>query len=108
MDSLISARRRRVLWGTTMAAFLVSVLWFTSPAPGRGQTVIATMPVGGAPVSVALNSTTNKIYVSNNGSSSVTVIDGATNSTTTVSSPDMQDLWGVAVNPVTNKIYVAN
>ena len=41
-----------------------------------------------------------------NGSDSVTVIDGATNLTTSVSvgkSP-----YAIAVNPVTNKIYVAN
>ena len=36
----------------------------------------------------------------------MTVIDGATNSTTTVSVGT--DPYAVAVNPVTNKIYVAN
>jgi len=53
-----------------------------------------------------VNPVTNKIYVANVSSNDVTVIDGATNGTTTVavgSSP-----FGLAVNPVTNKIYVAN
>ena len=36
----------------------------------------------------------------------MTVIDGATNSTTTVSAGT--EPYSVAVNPVTNKIYVAN
>jgi len=33
---------------------------------------------------VAVNPVTNKVYVANNGSNNVTVIDGATNVTTTV------------------------
>ena len=54
---------------------------------------------------MAVNPVTNKIYVANDGSSNVTVIDGATNSTTTVAAGNP---YAVAVNPVTNKIYVAN
>jgi YVTN family beta-propeller protein len=58
-----------------------------------------------------VNSTTNKIYVANNGTvgtmpGTVTVIDGATNNTTTVSAGT--NPRAVAVNAVTNKIYVAN
>jgi YVTN family beta-propeller protein len=49
---------------------------------------------------------TNKIYVANQNSANVTVIDGATNSTTTVNAGT--NPVSVAVNPVTNKIYVAN
>jgi YVTN family beta-propeller protein len=85
----------------------------------RAQTVTATVPVGTTPVSVAVNTLTNKIYVVNqditntliNGvwvgnivSGSVTVIDWATTTTTNlngVSGP-------IAINPVTNKIYVGN
>ena len=54
---------------------------------------------------MAVNPVTNKIYVANY-SSNVTVIDGATNSTTTVGAGS--NPIAVAVNPVTNKIYVAN
>jgi YVTN family beta-propeller protein len=43
--------------------------------------------------------------VTNNGSANVTVIDGATNSTTTLAAAGTP--YAVAVNPVTNKIYVA-
>jgi YVTN family beta-propeller protein len=53
-----------------------------------------------------VNPVTNKIYVVNNGSSNVTVIDGATNDTTTVAAGTSP--YAVAVNPVTNKTYVAN
>src|SRR5207245_11177139 len=52
------------------------------------------------------NPAANKIYVANQGSANVTVIDGANNTTVTVAA------WtgpgAVAVNPVTHKIYVAN
>jgi YVTN family beta-propeller protein len=53
-----------------------------------------------------VNPLTNKVYVVNMSSSNMTVIDGATNSTTTVPTGN----WprAVAVNTVTNKIYVAN
>jgi YVTN family beta-propeller protein len=55
---------------------------------------------------VAVNAVTNTIYVANSGSNSLTVIDGATNTTSTIIVG--QSPKAVAVNPVTNKIYVAN
>jgi YVTN family beta-propeller protein len=69
-----------------------------------------------SPVAVAVNPITNKIYVANQGNSlygssnpgSVTVIDGATGSTTTVSDPHANTPNSVAVNATTDKIYVAN
>ena len=42
------------------------------------------MAAGDAPYAVAVNPVTNKIYVVNYTSNNVTVIDGATNDTTTV------------------------
>ena len=71
-----------------------------------GQMVIATVPVGVAPVVVAANTASNKIYVANFGNNTVTVIDGATNSTATVTVGAVP--IAVAVNPATNKIYVVN
>jgi DNA-binding beta-propeller fold protein YncE len=70
------------------------------------------------PYSLAVNPSTNKIYVANYGvdakqvlhGGNVTVIDGVTNATTTITDPNARGLVcvAVAVNPVTNKIYVAN
>lgn len=60
------------------------------------------------PQGVAVNSTTNKIYVANNFSDNVTVLDGATNATTTLTDPNAHFPFAVAVNSTTNKIYVAN
>lgn len=63
--------------------------------PVWAQTVVATVPVAGTQA-VAVNSVTNRIYVAG-----VTVIDGATNTTTEVPAGGS----AVAVNTVTNKIY---
>ncbi len=49
---------------------------------------------------------TNLVYVANAASGNVTVIDGATNATTTV--PAGTGPYSVAVNPVTNRIFVTN
>jgi len=53
-----------------------------------------------------VNTTTNKIYISNYFGNDVTVIDGASNAITTVSAGT--NPGAVAVNLATNKIYVAN
>jgi len=84
--------------------------------PAFAQTLIATVPVGVDPTYVAVNTTTNKIYVPNYcgsdpncGSTSpgtVTVIDGATDATTTVTVGVHSEF--LAINPSTNKIYVTN
>jgi len=69
-----------------------------------------------SPAAIAVNPVTNKIYVANNSipipfstnPGNVTVIDGATNSTTTITDPNAFSPLAVAVNSATNKIYVAN
>ena len=70
----------------------------------------ASINTGGFPVAVAVNPVTNKIYFADQASvpGRVIVIDGATNSFTTVSDPNANDSVALALNPVTNKIYVAN
>jgi YVTN family beta-propeller protein len=57
-------------------------------------------------VAVAVNAATNKIYVANSGDNTVSVIDGAGNTTSTV--PVDQYPQAIAINPVTNKIYVVD
>jgi YVTN family beta-propeller protein len=76
-------------------------------ASTSAQSVVATVAVGSSPQRVAVNPTTNRVYVSNNGSNNVSIVDGSTNAviaTTPVGSKPM----GVAVNPTTNRVYVAN
>ena len=80
----------------------------SSPAPAQ---VIATVGVGVDPVSVAVNSATNRIYVANRGDGitpgSVMVIDGTTNSVDAMV-PVGLGPCGIAANSLTNKIYVTN
>lgn len=73
-----------------------------------------TIPIGPTPMTdylpawpaIAVNSATNKIYVTNFYSDNVTVIDGVTNATDTI--PVGNRPRAIAVNSATNKIYVAN
>ena len=66
----------------------------------------ATVKVGDEPGAIAINSDTNKIYVGNGASGTVSVIDGATDAVTaTVPVGDLP--YVVAVNPATNKVYIS-
>ncbi|HSY13217.1 MAG TPA: hypothetical protein VK976_13590 [Verrucomicrobiae bacterium] len=90
---------------------VVALMVSAALMPVRAQVVTATIPTGVDPASIALNATTNKIYVVNKcgncqNAATVTVIDGATNSTSTVT-VGYQPL-SIAVNAVANKIYVVN
>ncbi len=73
---------------------------------GATNSFIANVTVGQHPGALAVNSVSNKIYVANENGASVTVIDGASNGTSSVSTGTGP--FAVAVNSVTNKIYVAN
>jgi YVTN family beta-propeller protein len=55
---------------------------------------------------IAVNPSTNKVYVTNLASNDVTVIDGKTNSVTTI--PAGLHPLAIAVNYTTDKIYVSN
>jgi YVTN family beta-propeller protein len=77
---------------------------------GATNTVTDTVTVATISVSygsaVAVNPVTNRIYVTGSFAGAVTVIDGATDATTTVNVGSIPK--AIAVNPVTNKIYVVN
>jgi YVTN family beta-propeller protein len=70
------------------------------------ETVATAVAVGTSPKAVTVNLATNKVYIANSGSGTVTVINSYDNSTTTV--PVGTSPCAVAVNPATNKIYVTN
>jgi len=81
---------------------------------GQTDAIVSTVPVGTFPIAVAVDPKTNFIYVANNGDSqasiqgNVTVINGTTNTTTTLTDPKAIGPIAVAANSATNKIYVAN
>jgi YVTN family beta-propeller protein len=97
-----------------LSALILIVTFTALSLPVFAQQVIATVPVGIQPNSAAVNTVTNKIYVANTtctnypcpGRGTVTVIDGATNNTLSVSAGFVPAL--AAVNAVTNRIYVTN
>jgi DNA-binding beta-propeller fold protein YncE len=64
-----------------------------------------TVDVGERPVAVAVNPITDKIYVANEDSSTVTVLDGKTGLSEAVNIAG--EPLALAVNPTTNKVYVA-
>ncbi len=101
-------RRRNLQF--ILVLFSVAASWQSSVA----QVVVAKIAVGTSPDAIAVNPATDRIYVVNNcgndpncaSSGTVTVIDGATNNTTTVNVGYQPE--AIAVNSVTNKIYVTN
>jgi YVTN family beta-propeller protein len=76
---------------------------------GNTNTVLATINVQALPQGVGVNAKTNKVYVANQGSNTVSVINGTTNQV-------IKTITGVAfinsfplnigVNPTTNRVYV--
>jgi len=66
------------------------------------------IPVGSYPSGVAVNETTNRVYVANYGSDSVSVIDGASGNVIGTSIPVGDGPRGVAVNEAANRVYVTN
>jgi YVTN family beta-propeller protein len=68
---------------------------------------VAAIPTGVSPVGVAVNGATNRIYVTNLASNSVTVIDGNTR-TALATIPVGTVPEQAAVNSQTNRIYVTN
>ena len=61
---------------------------------GATNTVTATIAVGAEPDGVAVDATTNTIYVANNGDNTVSVINGATNTVTATIPVGPRPGWG--------------
>jgi hypothetical protein len=78
MSSSLKSGRRRVGGFPIWTLFLIGAI---AGSPARAQNATTTVTVGSGPVAVAVNPTTNTIYVANNLDDSVTVIDGITNPT---------------------------
>jgi YVTN family beta-propeller protein len=83
------------------------VIAFSCVIDARADAVIATVRTSPVPDAIAIDSVTDKIYVPTNDNGILTIIDGATNATTTLG-PGEGGAGGqyIAVNPVTNRIYV--
>jgi YVTN family beta-propeller protein len=75
--------------------------------PAEPDAIVASVTVGEGPSSIAANPTTNKLYVANLASSTVSVLDGSS-SGIIATLPVGAQPSAVAVNPDTNKVYVTN
>jgi YVTN family beta-propeller protein len=84
------------------AALIFCMVVAAFATPGWGQSVTGTIPVGVSPKFVGLNPITNQIYVTNQGSNTVTAVNGATHATVAVPVDNVPA--SVAVNPATNSI----
>jgi YVTN family beta-propeller protein len=99
-----------------VANFIGSSVTVVDGATNSTTTITDPNARGLAIYAVAVNEVTNKIYALNNNidrtgstnAGSITVIDGATNSTATITDPNAISPYAVGVNHLTNKIYVAN
>jgi YVTN family beta-propeller protein len=98
------------------------------PAPGtvsvvdtKTNLVTKSVPVGVYPVGVAVNPAGTRVYVTNAGNFTVSVINAASNEVVPVNDPDNPGKtvsyiykgvglapWGIAVNPSGTSVYVAN
>src|SRR5262245_17551936 len=88
----------------------VSVIDAAPPSgcPVAGQTppcVVRTLRVGASPGGVAVNPAGTFAYVANAGDDSVSVINTADNTVTTIQSVGF-GTWGVAVSPDNSRVYV--
>jgi YVTN family beta-propeller protein len=86
--------------------FLLGYSVALASSPATSQTLRTTIATGSRPAALAINPMTSKVYVANENSNNVTVIDEATNSTVTI--PVGTYPIAIAINPGTNRIYVTN
>ena len=73
----------------------------------RAQSAPTAITVGRGPIAVAVNPTSERVYVANEGSNTVSVVD-ATTDQLIATIPVGRLPSSVAINPMTNRIYVAS
>jgi YVTN family beta-propeller protein len=81
-----------------------------TPTPTRTPGLILqnrNIPVGDGPIDIAINNNTNTLYVLNQNSNNITVLDSFTYSVITTI-PVGTNPSGITFNKLTNKIYVSN
>jgi YVTN family beta-propeller protein len=76
-----------------------------TPQPGNGSISLASIPVGAGPTGAAVDATSGWIYVTNQGSDNVTVINGTS---VVASIPVGSFPWEAAFDAANGYVYVAN
>ena len=90
-----------------LASGAASTAASAAPEGPASTTGLTTVSVGSNPDGVAVDATTDTVYVANNGGDSVSVIDGATDAVT-ATIPVGAAPRGIAVDQQTDTVYVAN
>ncbi|MGC1580981.1 MAG: choice-of-anchor D domain-containing protein [Candidatus Acidiferrales bacterium] len=101
------ALRQRILRAGSFALLVAASAMLFFAAPAHAQVVTASLSDSNVSHGVAINPVTNKIYLADEAGT-LSVIDGATNTLSTVSYSGGVENWAVAVNPVTNMVYVVD
>ena len=88
--------------------FAVSLTLSCLSAQALGQSVVANIPLGQSPTSIAVNPATNRIYAACQSPTTLKVIDGDTDAVTATIPLNLIFFapTGIAVNPTTNRVYV--
>ena len=69
------------------------------------NTVVATIPVGSAPLFLAISPDGREVYVTNGGSREISVINTATNTVEGQSIGTFTQPWGVTIDPTGQKLF---
>jgi len=99
-DSTLTIRVRRL-------GFLIALAVGMTCGVAQGQSLITTLGGTLNPAAMAVNQTTNTIYLADGSFSQMTVINGEANTSAQIV-PGGGPYNGLAVNPTTNTIYALN
>jgi YVTN family beta-propeller protein len=103
---VVNPLTNRVYVATLNNVTVIDTSLRTQPDGSPLTNTTTSVMVGINPVALAINLSTNKVYVANQGSNTVSVIDGNSNIVTSV--PVGAAPAALAINPLANLIFVAN
>ncbi len=95
-----------IIWASSFN--LDQVIPIQANEDATGFTVLPGIEVGNGPWGVAYNPANNAVYVVNNLSESVSVVDASTKTVSDTLTEPFHAPWHLAVNSITGKVYVAN
>lgn len=98
--------RRKTLRGVALLAALFVIA--AGSAPVLADTVVANITVGTTPLDVAVSPDNQTVYATNNGSSTVSVINASTNTVIATTSVPAGSITNLAVRPNNDKVYVVS
>lgn len=102
-ETINTRQQRREIWSTL--GILSALVLAMTCGLAHAQTLVTTLSCGPNPSAVVVNQTTNMIYVSDIDLDTVTAINGATNTETTINTTGFNALNSLAVNETTNTVY---